>query len=244
MLMPVPRLRFYAGVGFVTAATLMLQIVETQNHLRHLLVSPRLLRHQHRHVRAHRRRGVGLSPPRGFAAGRALLRSQRRVSRLCARHGPGAALPADHRHQRAGVGHGLRRVGAVRGRAVAAVLLRRRGGQPGADPKPLSGRRRLRRRPVRGGAWMPRGARAPEPRQRSLGGPLDRRARRRGRAPLFGCEARRRHAAEHDREPASPAPMGGVRRPLRARRRQQPDHRGHSADRREGQARAAGAHRL
>ena len=30
MLMPVPRLRFYAGVGFVTAATLMLQIVETR----------------------------------------------------------------------------------------------------------------------------------------------------------------------------------------------------------------------
>ena len=30
MLMPWPRLRFYAGVGFVTAATLMLQIVETR----------------------------------------------------------------------------------------------------------------------------------------------------------------------------------------------------------------------
>ncbi|MFL5323357.1 MAG: hypothetical protein ACJ8A4_03815 [Microvirga sp.] len=30
MLMPAPRLRFYAGVGFVTAATLMLQIVETR----------------------------------------------------------------------------------------------------------------------------------------------------------------------------------------------------------------------
>src|SRR3954464_15949776 len=30
MLIPAPRLRFYAGVGFVTAATLMLQIVETR----------------------------------------------------------------------------------------------------------------------------------------------------------------------------------------------------------------------
>ena len=81
MLMPWPRLRFYAGLGFVTAATLMLQIVETRiisvtswYHLAFFVISIAMFGLTAGAVWVYLRR-------ERFAAGAAVLRSQRRVAR-------------------------------------------------------------------------------------------------------------------------------------------------------------------
>ena len=146
---------FYAGVGFVTAATLMLQIVETEiifitswYHLAFFVISIAMF---------------------GLTAGAVWVYLRREsfgpdelsydlsvASSACARHGPGAALPADDRHERTSVVDGLVVWVAVRDRSVAAVLLRRHGVSLALTRSPYPVGIVYGVRPVRGSAWVPR----------------------------------------------------------------------------------------
>ena len=108
------------------------------DHLRHVLVSPRVFRHQHRDVRPHRRSCLGLPSLRDLPSGAIVLSSERRVARLRPGDRLGAPGAVDHRHEPARIGHVARRLGRVRRRPLAAVLLLRHRRQPGADAQPLS----------------------------------------------------------------------------------------------------------
>ena len=103
------RLPFYTGLGLITAATLMLQIVETRiisvtswYHLAFFVISIAMF---------------GLTagavwvylPPRAVPPGAAVLSPERRLTQLrpC---DPGAPGAVDHRHEPARIGHVTRRL--------------------------------------------------------------------------------------------------------------------------------------
>ena len=120
------RLPFYAGLGLITAATLMLQIVETRiisvtswYHLAFFVISIAMFGFT-------AGAAPGLSSSRDLPSRAIDLSSECRFAvrlrlgdRLCA---PGAT---DHRHELGRLGHVVRRLDRVRRRPFAAILLLR-----------------------------------------------------------------------------------------------------------------------
>src|SRR5215218_1252264 len=108
------------------------------DYLGHVLVSPRVLCHQHRDVRADGGRCVGLPSLRDLPSGAIVPSSECRVARLC----PGERLcpprAIDHCHELAGISDVARRLGRVRQRPFSTLLLLRYRRQPSIDTEPLS----------------------------------------------------------------------------------------------------------
>ena len=108
------RLPFYAGLALITAATLMLQIVETRiisvtswYHLAFFVISIAMFGLTAGAVWVYLRSGT-------YRPERLVLSSECRLARLRPGNGFGAPGAADHRDEPAGIGHVARGLGRVR----------------------------------------------------------------------------------------------------------------------------------
>src|SRR5215212_7107115 len=181
------------------------------DHLSHVLVSPRVLCHQHRDVRADRGRCVGLPSLRDLPSGTIVPSSECRVARLCPGDRLCAPLAIDHRHELACIRYVASRLGRVRQRPFAAFLLLRYRRQPSIDTEPLSRGHRLWGRPARRGSRLSRCPGAPQLGQRSFRGALDRGLDRRGCAVVRYIRRRGSYVWPAEWDKAVPLSLDRVR---------------------------------